>query len=110
MPVIHTKRNYIMVGRALPEDRYVATYIMPQHSGRYLLTTQPIDRLASAVRWALDMADYMAGPIELVPIRSEDELLHQIVVATGFEGIHARTDPDEQRAGRDLLAKLGIAL
>lgn len=110
MPTIYTQRNYITVGRALPEDRFVATYIMPQHSGRFLLCTQPIDRLPSAIRWAMDMADYMAGPIDVLPIKSEDELLRQIAIATGFEGVNARTDPDEQRAGRDLLTALGISL
>ncbi|SMF85662.1 hypothetical protein SAMN06265365_1704 [Tistlia consotensis] len=107
MPMIHTNRNYIMVGKAFPEDRFVATYIM-RDGGRFLLTTQPIDRLASAVRWALNMADYMAGPIEVLPIKSEDELLRQIVVAVGFEGIHAQTDPAMQREAHDLLTKLGI--
>jgi hypothetical protein len=109
MPTIHTNRNYIMVGNALPDDRYVATFIH-REGGRHLLTTQPIDRMPSALRWAMEMADYMAGPIEVLPIKSEDELLRQIVVAIGFEGIHAQTDPAMQRDGRDILTKLGIAL
>jgi len=109
MPTIHTSRNYIMVGNALPDDRYVATFIH-RAGGRHLLTTQPIDRMPSALRWAMEMADYMAGPIEVLPIKSEDELLRQIVVAIGFEGIHTQTDQAMQREGRDVLAKLGIAL
>lgn len=109
MPVIHTQRNYIMVGKALPDDRFVATFIH-RDGGRSLLTTQPIDRLPSAIRWAMEMADYMAGPIEVLPIPSEDELLRQIVVAIGFEGLHYDKDPAMQREGRDLLAKLGISV
>lgn len=109
MPTIHTQRNYIMVGKALPDDRFVATFIH-RDGGRSLLTTQPIDRLPSAIRWAMEMADYMAGPIEVLPIPSEDELLRQIVVAIGFEGLHYDKDPAMQREGRDLLAKLGISV
>lgn len=107
MPMIHTQRNYVMVGRALSGDRYVATYIM-RDGGRFLLTTQPIDRLSSAIRWAMDMADYMAGPIEVLPITSEEDLLREVVIATGFEGVNARTDPDEQREASDLLTKIGV--
>lgn len=110
MPMLYTKRNYVMVGNAKPNDRYVATYIMPNGSGRLLLTTQPIERMQSAIRWALDMADQMAGPLEIVPIESEDELLLAIVVAVGFEGIHARKDPEERRAAADLLTRLGVTL
>lgn len=109
MPTIYTKRNYIMVGTALADDRFVATFIH-REGARHLLTTQPIDRMPSALRWAMEMADYMAGPIEVLPIKSEDELLRQIVVAVGFEGIYAQTDPAMQREGCDVLAKLGIAL
>jgi hypothetical protein len=109
MPTIYTERNYLMVGYALPDDHYVATFIH-REGGRYLLTTQPIDRMPSALRWAMEMADYMAAPIELLPIKSEDELLRQIVVAIGFEGLHSDKDPAMQREGRDILAKLGIAL
>lgn len=108
MPMIHTKRNYVMVGRASPDDQYVATYIMPQNEGRYLLTTQPIEQFETAVRWAMEMADFMAGPIEVLPIRSPDDLVRQIVEATGFEGVHAYSDLELQRAGRDLLVSIGV--
>jgi len=106
MPVIYTQRNYVMVGRSQPQDRFVATYVQ-RDGGRFLLTTQPIDRLPSAIRWALEMADQMAGPIEVLPIASDDELLRQIVIATGFEGRHRR-DPEVQREASDLLAKMGV--
>ena len=107
MPTLYTKRNYVSVGRALPEDRHVATYVMPQFGGRMLLTTQPIDQMPSAIRWALDMADCMAGPLEVVPVKSEDDLWQEIMAAVGFEGLW-RDDPADQRAGRDLLVKLGV--
>lgn len=108
MPMIQTQRNYVMVGRATPDDAYVATYIMPMNSGRYLLTTEPIENFEFAIRWALSMADFMANPIEVVPIKSKDKLLRQIVEAVGFEGMYAQTDPAMQREGRDLLAYLGV--
>jgi len=109
MPTIYTERNYVMVGTALADDRFVATFIH-REGGRHLLTTQHIDRMPSALRWAMEMADYMAGPIEVLPIKSEDELLRQIVVAIGFEGLHGDKDPAMQHEGREVLAKLGIAL
>ncbi|TAN52559.1 MAG: hypothetical protein EPN26_07840 [Rhodospirillales bacterium] len=69
MPTVYTERNYVMVGNALPDDRFVAIFIHLE-GGRHLLTTQPIDRMPSALRWAMEMADYMAGPIEVLPIKS----------------------------------------
>jgi len=106
MPTFYTHRNYVSVGRALPGDRHVATYITAQ-GGRTLLTTQPIEQMASAVRWAMEMADYMAGPLEVLAFKSEDDLFREIITAVGFEGLW-RTDPADQRAGRDLLIKLGV--
>jgi hypothetical protein len=108
MPAIYTRRNHVMVGKVLPEDRFVATYIMPKDSGRYLLTVQPIDRLASAVRWALDMADYMAGPIEVLTIASEDDLMKQLVTVTAFGGMHGCTDAAVQAQARDVLVNMGV--
>ena len=108
MPVIHTQRNYITVGRALEGDRFVATYIMPQWGPVRLLTTQPIEQLEVAIQWCIDMADVMDGPLMVVPIRSEDELLRKIVETIGFEGLHWDKDPDEQRAGRGLLISMGV--
>jgi hypothetical protein len=107
MPRINTGRNYVQVGKALPGDRYVATYMMPQHGPMCLLCTEPMDQLESAIRRAMDMAECMAGPLMVTPVPSEDELLRQIITAVGFEGLH-RKDPADQRAGRDLLIKLGV--
>ena len=107
MPTLYTSRNYVSVGRALPGDRHVATYIMPQFRGRMLLSIQPIEQMPSAIRWAMDMADYMAGPLEVLPVKSEDDLWREIITAVSFEGLW-RDDPADQRAGRDLLIKLGV--
>lgn len=110
MPAIYTTRNYVMVGKALPGDRYVATFIHPPHERRFLLTMEPIERLPSAIRWAMDMADYMVGPIEVLPMQSDaDEYFRQLAVAIGFEGV-AQTEPDIQRQGRELLLQLGIVV
>lgn len=107
MPRINTGRNYVQVAKALAGDRYVATYMMPQHGPMCLLSTEPIERLELALRWAMEMAECMAGPLSIVPIPSEDELLRQIITAVGFEGLW-REDPVDQLAGRDLLIKLGV--
>lgn len=73
-----------------------------------MLSAEPIERFDAALRWAEAMADYMVHPIEVVPMISRDEYFNQLAVATGFEGIHARTDPAEQRAGRNLLVSMGV--
>jgi hypothetical protein len=107
MPIINTKRNHVSFGQPQPEDRYVATFIMPPNGGRALLTTQPIEQFDAALRWALSMADYMLLPIEVVTVVSEDAYLKDLCVAIGFEGLW-RTDPADQRAGRELLAAMGV--
>ena len=108
MPAIYTRRNYVMVGRALPTDHCIATFIHPKFGGRRLLTTQPLEHFRAAVQWALDMADCMAGPLEVVPIKSEDDFWRQLCIATGFEGASDWQDPAKQRLGRDLLIKMGV--
>ena len=108
MPRINTGRNYIDVAKALPGDRYFAIYTAAGRWGpTQLLCIEPIEQLASAVRWALEMVECMAGPITIMPIPSEDDLVRRVVTAVGFEGVW-REDPTDQRAGRDLLIKLGV--
>lgn len=107
MPKIYTGRNHVSVGKALPGDRFVATYIMPQYGPETLLCVQPIEQLEAAVRWAWEMAEYMAHPLRVTPIQSEDEWLRQLCIAVGCEGL-GREDPDERQAGLDLLIKLGV--
>jgi hypothetical protein len=108
MPMICTRRNYVMVGNPQPGDHCVATFVHPEFGGRKLLTTQPIERFQLAVQWALDMADCMAGPLEVVSLESEDEFWRQLITATGFEGLHWDKPPEEQQAGRDLLVSIGV--
>lgn len=107
MATIYTRRNYVSVAKVLPGDRFVATYFMPQYGPMSFLCAEPIEQMEAAIRWALEMAECMAGPLAVVPIPSEDELLRRIITAVGFEGLW-RKDPTDQRAGRDLLIKMGL--
>lgn len=54
------------------------------------------------------MADFMVHPIKVVTMASRDDYFKRLAIATGFEGINACTDPDERRAGLDLLVNMGV--
>lgn len=108
MPMINTERNCVMFSNPLPGDRCVAVFISPPNSSRIMLTAEPIERFYAALRWALYMADYMAHPIEIDTMPSRDDYFKRLAVATGFEGINARTEHDERRAGLDLLVSMGV--
>ena len=107
MPTFYTKRNCVVVAKALEGDRYLAIYITPQNGGTHLLCIQPVEQSEEVARWALEMADVMEGPITIVPIASKDGFLRKMVEAIGFEGLW-RKDPEEQRMGRELLIQLGV--
>lgn len=109
MPRISTGRNYVDVAKALPGDRYIATYMTAGPWGpTRMLCVEPIEQLESAIRWAMEMVECMAGPITIMPIPSEDELLRQVITSIGLEGLHWDKPVEEQNAGRDLLIRLGV--
>lgn len=108
MPKITTQRNYVMFGNPLPGDRCVAVFISPPYGSRRMLTAEPIERFDAALSWAVSMADFMVHPIEVDTMPTRDYYFKRLAVATGFEGINARTDPDERRAGLDLLINMGV--
>jgi hypothetical protein len=105
MPMIPTGCNYVIVGRPSATDTVVATYL-PSPRGRRRLLTQPIAEMNEAVKWALSMAEYMAGPIEVIPYESEEALDYAHLAADAHMFAFAGQTPEVRAQGRDILMNL----
>jgi len=106
MSVKHTKRNYVMIGKPRPQDRFFILYISVP-TGQVDLGVLPIEQYQSSIDWAISMADYMAGPIGLLPIESDDAQMRALVIANACMGIHVSKDPEVQRMAKQLLVDMG---
>ena len=73
MAVIKTKRNFVSAHEPLKRDAYVCVWINGIR-GRHLLVTLPIDQYPAALCWAVQVADQITQPIEIVPVTSEEYL------------------------------------
>jgi len=65
--IIHTKRNYVCAYKPLPQDAFVLVWVKGS-DGLRLLKTTPIAYHARAVNLALEIADDMEHPVEVVPV------------------------------------------
>ncbi|WP_343115449.1 hypothetical protein [Ostreiculturibacter nitratireducens] len=106
MSYIETERNRVHVGRPLATDTVVATFLHGSTGPRRLLCIQPIANYQRAINWALSMADYMAGPIELLPYESEEALEHAHLMAEAQSLTFTATDPEVRREARELFMSL----
>lgn len=106
MSFIETRRNRVYVARPLPTDTVVATYLYGSERGRYILKVQPLAHYQAAIDWAISMADYMAGPIELVPYESEEALHHAHLVAQAQALTYSAKDPEVRREAGELFMSL----
>jgi len=73
MSIIKTKRNFVCAYEPAPSDVFVETWIRGEPN-RYRLLTQPIDRYAEAVNFAVSLADQMGSPIDVIPITAAEYL------------------------------------
>ncbi len=106
MSYIQTKRNRVYLSKPLPTDTVVATYLHGTFGPRHLLCVQPIANYQRSINWALRMADYMAGPIDLMTYESEEALYHAHLMADASMWAHAGEDPAVRQQGRELLMSL----
>ncbi|MBV7409629.1 hypothetical protein [Maritimibacter sp. DP1N21-5] len=106
MSYIETKRNQVHVGRPLATDTVVATFLHGSTGPRRLLCVQPLANYQRAVNWALSMADYMAGPIELLPYESEEALQHALFMSEVHHLTFASDDPEVRLEARELFLSL----
>ncbi|SIQ75445.1 hypothetical protein SAMN05880590_10715 [Rhizobium sp. RU35A] len=89
MTIIPTRRNTVYAYDPLPEDtRADVTLVGKDMNGkpvRHLLLTQTIDKYQDAIRWAVEMADFMEGPIEIVTMtEAEFELRRERKLYAGM--------------------------
>lgn len=105
MPMIPTGCNHVIVGRPSATDTVVATYL-PSPRGRRRLLVRPIAEMDEAVKWALSMSEYMAGPIEVIPYESEEALDYAHFAADAHQFAFAGHNPEVRAQGHDILKNL----
>ena len=103
---IETQRNQVHFGRPLATDTVVATFLHGTYGPRRLLCIQPIANHQRAINWALSMADYMQGPINVETYESEEALQHAIFVSEVHNLTFASDDPEVRREARELFLSL----
>lgn len=76
MTIIPTRRNTVYAYDPLPEDTHFDVRLMGKDMDgepvRHMLPTQTIDKYQATVRWAVEMADFMERPIEIVTLSEAD--------------------------------------
>ena len=105
MPMIPTGCNHVIVGRPSTTDTVVATYL-PSPRGRRRLLVRPIAEMDEAVKWALSMSEYMAGPIEVIPYESEEALDYARFAADAHQFAFAGHTREVREQGHDILRNL----
>lgn len=105
MPMIPTGCNYVIVGRPSATDTVVAVFL-PSPRGRWRSSVRPIEEMNEAVQFAFAMAEYMAGPIEVIPYESEEALDYAQFAADAHMFAFAGHTPEVRAAGHDILRNL----
>lgn len=105
MPMIPTGCNHVIVGRPSATDTVVAVFL-PSPRGRWRSSVRPIAEIDEAVKWALSMSEYMAGPIEVIPFESEEALDYAHFAADAHQFAFAGHTPEVRAQGHDILKNL----
>lgn len=70
------------------------------------MLVRPIAEMDEAVKWALSMSEYMAGPIEVIPYESEEALDYAHFAADAHQFAFAGQTPEVRAQGHDILRNL----
>jgi hypothetical protein len=132
MPVIKTSNNRVVADDPEPSDAFVqvAWFGSAEYGSRkgvFHTRPQPIEEYQDAVDWAVSMADQMAHPLYVVPMRFGDVIsrerlqqafdsmtgqergeLRRLVVTTAAEVMRDCDEVQVREEAFGVLAKMGV--
>lgn len=132
MPVIKTNNNRVVADDPEPGDAFVkVTWFGPSQDGKHRkqfhTRPQPIEEYQAAVDWAVSMADQMAFPLYVLPLRADKVLtpdrldrafanltdqergeLRKLVVTTCAEVMRDCDEFEVREGAFGVLAKMGV--